>query len=169
MLSYRTYAVLLAAAGFAMMSVLLAVALWLEPLRGDLTRLGGYAENDFGWRTPQAVFDPPLAVGPDRDEALDVVVFGDSFSWQSAQMHQTPSGAFWTDHLAAMTGWRVGVAGRPEQMVALLASDRFQGQRPMAIVLQVVERELAGLGAGAACGSSTSDAPSTLEGAVLER
>jgi hypothetical protein len=164
MLSYRTYAVLLAAAGLAVMSVVLAAALWLEPLRGDLTRLGGYSENDFGWRAPQAVFDPPLAVKPYQDKALDVVVFGDSFSWQSAPMHQTPSGAFWTDHLAAMTGWRVGVAGRPEQMAMILASDRFQRQPPLAIVLQVVERELPGLGARASCDDMTRDTPSTLEG-----
>lgn len=56
-----------------------------EPLVGDLTRVGGYAEKDFGWTAPQPVID---IVGNSKS-MLDpeILVLGDSFSrsnlWQS--------------------------------------------------------------------------------------
>jgi hypothetical protein len=49
-----------------------------------LARVGGYAENDFGPRAPQAAFDQNLfkvtADLKDYDKYYDVVVLGDSFS-----------------------------------------------------------------------------------------
>lgn len=168
MLSYRTYALMISAAAGATMAAVLAFALWLEPLRGDLTRLGGHAENHYAWRAPQQVFQPPLAMPPDGTGPLDVVVFGDSFSWRSAADHQTPVGAFWPDHLAAISGWRVGVAGRVEDLAATLATARFAIHPPRAIVVQVTERFLPRLANTPDCRQRPppTQSPSTLPAAV---
>lgn len=56
-----------------------------EPLVGDLTRVGGYAEKDFGWTAPQ----PVIKVAGNGKSMSDpeILVLGDSFSrsnlWQS--------------------------------------------------------------------------------------
>jgi hypothetical protein len=56
-----------------------------EPLVGDLTRIGNYAEKDFGWQAPNA-FMRLEENGPHMRDP-DVLVLGDSFSrsnvWQS--------------------------------------------------------------------------------------
>ena len=56
-----------------------------EPLVGDLTRVGNYAEKDFGWHTPKPVIQIE-ANGVTMTEP-DILVLGDSFSrnnvWQS--------------------------------------------------------------------------------------
>lgn len=57
-----------------------------QPLSGDLTRTGSYAERDFGWNARQ----PVVHINPNGRAAADpdVLVLGDSFSrlniWQSA-------------------------------------------------------------------------------------
>ena len=73
--------------GIAFVGILASVwglAAWLLPVDGDLARVGGYAENDFGPRAPQAVFDQNLFKVStdlkDYDKYYDVVVLGDSFS-----------------------------------------------------------------------------------------
>ena len=30
--------------------------IWIEPYHGDLSRIGGYRENDYGWNAPQKKF-----------------------------------------------------------------------------------------------------------------
>jgi len=56
-----------------------------EPLVGDLTRVGGYAEKDFGWTAAQPVID--IAGNGKSMSDPDILVLGDSFSrsnlWQS--------------------------------------------------------------------------------------
>jgi hypothetical protein len=61
------------------------LALYVERIDGDLTRIGRWSENDFGWNAPQ----PVLSVLNNGREIKDpgIVVLGDSFSlanyWQS--------------------------------------------------------------------------------------
>jgi hypothetical protein len=67
-----------------------AVGFFLQPVSGDLTRLGRLAERDFGWNAPQ----PIVEVFPmNRTEVADVIVLGDSFSqpnvWQSIAVQRT--------------------------------------------------------------------------------
>src|SRR5205085_9650327 len=40
---------------------LFAIGVYLEPVWGDLTRIGSYAERDFGWNKPQLEFPEPLS------------------------------------------------------------------------------------------------------------
>jgi hypothetical protein len=70
------------------------LALWFEPflpLVGDLTRVGNYAEQDFGWVAPQ----PPIHVLANGHAMADpdILVLGDSFSrsniWQSVVAAQS--------------------------------------------------------------------------------
>jgi len=81
-------------------SVLFSVAIYMRPLDGDLTRVGGYLENDFGWNVPQDSFEQPQfmlakSIG-DYDKHYDVVVIGDSYS------RRTYTG--WQNYFVDLTG-----------------------------------------------------------------
>lgn len=62
------------------------LGVFLQPLQGDLTRLGNLAERDFGWNATQ----PVLPLRGNQPTNPGVIVLGDSFSrwnvWQSASM-----------------------------------------------------------------------------------
>ena len=90
---YRSYLLILVGFVLATVVLLTAVAAFIEPLEGELTRLGGYAERHFGWNGVQRRL-PADAVLEDRYEKyFDVVVVGDSFSkpghWQSVLRMKT--------------------------------------------------------------------------------
>ncbi|MGZ3159791.1 MAG: hypothetical protein ACXU7H_11950, partial [Burkholderiaceae bacterium] len=62
------------------MAITIGLSLFFEPflpLVGDLTRVGNYAEKDFGWHTPKPILqieeNGPQIADP------DVLVLGDSF------------------------------------------------------------------------------------------
>jgi hypothetical protein len=72
----------------------------LEPVIGDLTRIGKLAERDFGWNEPQ----PIIQIRPSSSiEKPDVIVIGDSFSepnvWQSVVMQKTTLSLLTFSHL----------------------------------------------------------------------
>src|SRR3569833_1657581 len=78
-----------------------------EPLTGDLTRIGYYAEKDFGWNAPQPVFQN--AANGKAITFLDILVIGDSYSkdnvWQSvfaANTHQQIQ-SFETAHVGCIS------------------------------------------------------------------
>jgi hypothetical protein len=140
---YRTYNILVLTSVLAMVSGIVALALWLQPLCGDLTRLGGFAENDYGWNAPQRVFDPPRAEPGALDRSYDIVVIGDSYSLRTTPDRQTPYGGFWTDFLAAGTGLRVGVFNVETTPVeAVIEAPLYRAHPPRLLVLEVVERSL---------------------------
>ncbi|MGQ9424888.1 alginate O-acetyltransferase AlgX-related protein [Gilvimarinus sp. F26214L] len=89
-------------------AVILSLAGWLEPFEGDLTRIGGTAENHFGWNAPQPGFSTNLSSYDERGNGApiraDVLIFGDSFS----QMGNGDERRFsWQNYLAAATGLRL--------------------------------------------------------------
>lgn len=140
--AYRRFNRALLGLGLAGAGLMLGLGLWLEPVSGDLARVGFHAERDFGWRGGQAVFAPALA-GPGRlDGQYDVVVVGDSFS--RPMPGEAWTGRYWTDHLAARTGLSVGVfhllVTPPDQV---LASPAARSAR--LVVVETVERQLAPL------------------------
>lgn len=67
------------------------ISLMIEPINNDLTRVGGYAERDFGWNAPQTVIK--LKANGKFITDPDVMVLGDSFSfgnvWQSILQTQS--------------------------------------------------------------------------------
>lgn len=72
------------------LALFLVLGFYLQPLTGDLTRLGKLSERDFGWNAPQPVIRVTSMSAPAQP---DVVVLGDSFSegrvWQSVAARQT--------------------------------------------------------------------------------
>lgn len=118
--------------------VMLALALWQEPLRGDLTRPGGYAEDEYGWNQPQERFSPPFA-SVRYDRPFDVVVLGDSFSINPTG--QTDPGTYWTNFVAQRTGLSIVAISRFHMTLAeLLRHPVFVETPPRLLILQTVER-----------------------------
>ncbi len=113
-----------------------ALALWLQPLHGDLTRIGGFAEREFGGNEPMAEFHPLLtSFGPYQHPA-DVLVIGDSFAnvWPQQQ---------WQNWLALKTGWRIHTLDvHKVNLDTLLSSDTFRRFPPRIVIWNVVERDL---------------------------
>ena len=82
-MNYRAYNLIILIPLGILFAVYISLAPWVEPLEGDLTRLGGFTENDFGWNEPQQQFSSPLVSLEGKheyDQYHDVVVLGDSFS-----------------------------------------------------------------------------------------
>ncbi|RIV96969.1 hypothetical protein D2T81_30090 [Azospirillum brasilense] len=124
-------------------ALVLPLAFALDPPDGDLTELGGYAENRFGPKAPQAIFVPPLAEAARVGTGYDVLVFGDGFSRPDAEERHGRYGHYWTDHLRNLTGLTVGV--RPADaatLAAQLVSPEFQEHPPRVVILQLSESAL---------------------------
>jgi hypothetical protein len=136
----RSYILLFVAVVIPPILIMLVLALTQEPLRGDLTRPGGYTESDYGWNKPQERFSPPL-VSTRYDRPFDVVVLGDSFS--ANLRGQTDAGAFWPNYLAQRTGLSTVVVTRFDMTLAdLLRHPVFLRTPPRVLILETVERYL---------------------------
>ncbi|MGE0096820.1 MAG: hypothetical protein AB7S86_00600 [Hydrogenophaga sp.] len=110
------------------------VGIYLQPLDGDLTRIGSHAERDHGWNAPQAVFEQPRYTQGDYTLGHDMVVIGDSFATAMPQ-HQ------WQNQLAAATGMSiVTVSSYTTSVAAVLQSSVFAQQPPRFFVLTYTER-----------------------------
>lgn len=89
--------------------MLLGLSIYLEPLEGDLTRLGHWSERDFGWRYPQ----PSVNVKENGASVThpEILVLGDSFSrpniWQSylAQARQIDVLSFQFKDVNCLSNW----------------------------------------------------------------
>ncbi|MDE2198759.1 MAG: hypothetical protein KGJ41_07035 [Rhodospirillales bacterium] len=122
----------------AMLGGALAVSAWLQPMAGDLVRLGGYSENSFGWRGGQVAFSPPLARQGGRG---DIVVLGDSFSLRTSPDRQTRYGGFWTDFLAAESGDTVAVHAFARVSLRRLLRELAPAP-PRLVIVELAERTL---------------------------
>ncbi len=140
MAGFRTYnGVLLGIVGAVALTIAV-VSLHLEPLWGDLTRIGGYRENDFGWREPMAYFPEKLfAYGAsleDYDQDYDVIVIGDSFSERSRR----PA---WQNYWVAQTGLSLLSFTRDDVSLSeLRASGAYRAHPPRILIYEFVERSL---------------------------
>ncbi|MBS0309329.1 MAG: hypothetical protein JSS58_10205 [Proteobacteria bacterium] len=84
----RRYLIIFGTTVTAILLLTAALALIFEPfvpLTGDLTRIGNYAEKDFGWTAPQPVIH--ITANGKAVSAPNILVLGDSFTqgnaWQS--------------------------------------------------------------------------------------
>ncbi len=117
----------------------------VPPYVGDLTRLGGYSEHDYGWTEPQLRFDPPLYRAHVFDEPADVLIIGDSMSLHR-RGEQTDPGTYWPNFLAARTGWRIAALHRNEwTMDQVLALPQYRRTPPRILILQFAERAVVAL------------------------
>lgn len=117
---------------------LFVFGIFLEPLYGDLTRVGSYAERDFGWEQPQLDFEKPLYKSDGYHKYHDVVVLGDSFSrvWPLKQ---------WQNYLIAATGWSVVTLDINHiKWEQVLKNRVFIETPPKYLILESVEREFPG-------------------------
>lgn len=91
--AFMKYSLILGGLLLAALLLLTLTAVYIEPLEGELTRLGGYAERDFGWNGVQRKLGPDVVLDDRYGEYHDVVVIGDSFSkpglWQSLFRKET--------------------------------------------------------------------------------
>jgi hypothetical protein len=123
----------------ATLLLILGVYVYMQPLVGELTRLGGYLENHFGWTQPQEHFEEPLFTRAtsvdDYDRRYDVVVIGDSFSDDLSKG--------WQNYLAAATGWSIITFNMNRiDPKDVLNSPIYQDAPPQLLVYQSVERNL---------------------------
>ena len=118
---------------FGILGVLLPLAtMWvLQPLSGDLTRIGRLPESGFGWNRPQPVLEQAVATVTSPAQA-NILVLGDSYSingvWQHAAFGDAvrfgtlrSSGSLCQDFPDAL---------------------RNLGAKPQLLVLQISERHL---------------------------
>ena len=134
--AHRRFALWLLALVLVPVSVLFGLNLYLQPLSGDLARVGSYAENDFGWNKPQLAFQRPLSARAPYDHHYDVVVLGDSFSLRAPQLA-------WQNYLVAAKGWSVITLDINDTSLAqVLENPVFQKSPPRIFILETVEREL---------------------------
>jgi len=152
----KTYARAILGLYVLVASAIIGAGLWLQPLTGDLTRTGGYAENDFGWNGVQFGLDRRLfALGrrDDYDRYYDVVVFGDSFSRASFEETllepgpASPPFASWNNFFANDTGLSM-VVFRIEDFEDIVDSRQFKASPPRLIVYETIEREFVTATAG---------------------
>jgi hypothetical protein len=136
--SYRRYNLI--AVGLAYLCVI-GFGLYgrqFETLTGDLTRIGWFSENEFGWRGEQQRFVPPLAPAATLDGRYDIIAVGDSFTAE-----EYDPGITWPHFLARDTGLRVGVFDSGiDSLDSVLASPAYREHPPAALIYEVVERSL---------------------------
>ena len=121
-------------------AVLFALVIYLQPLYGELTRLGYYPEREFGWNDPQVVFPnikPAFLTSLDnKNSYYDILVLGDSFSFARPE-------AQWQNYLAAATGESVGSLDIYKVSLSqVLASKEFLEHPPKVFIFEAVERLL---------------------------
>ena len=102
--------------GFLPGLVCFVLAIRMQPINGDLTRIGAYPESQYGWSTPQRVFAQPLFGNSVADQA-DVLVIGDSFATAMSN-HQ------WQNQVVVATGMSVSTVSSYDLTVdqAILAT-----------------------------------------------
>ena len=136
---HRRYAFLLILFSASLAAALALYGRSLQPLSGDLTRIGWRTENDFGWTAPKEHFEPLAAAPGTLDAHYDVVAIGDSFTGESP-WHP---GTTWPHYLAHDTGLKVAIFDSDDDMVGrLLASDGFKSDPPAVVIYEIIERNL---------------------------
>ena len=142
MAAYRKYWWLVCSLGGSAVVALLGVAIYLEPNSGDLTRLGGYPENWFGWNGFQERIEEQLYSEGVYDRYYDVVVFGDSFSCRGTG-EQTDRRTYWQNYLARDTGLSVIAFDlRATDFRGVLADPAYRSRPPRVFVFENVERDM---------------------------
>jgi hypothetical protein len=111
---------------------MLAVGIYLQPLEGDLTRVGRVSERSWGWTKPRTVIDQ-LANVPTPE--TKIIVIGDSFSmgslWQSV-MQRASGLSFATYHWDSI--------GPPDCLKAALVTLLQKHPQARFVIVESVER-----------------------------
>ena len=103
----KRYFLIVAVPVLLLVLILLGLSFYLQPFTGDLTRIGGYTENDFGWNETQLGYEDVgtyYARSRPENEVEDYVVYGDSFSHWCAGDDSLPICFQWTAFFKNSTG-----------------------------------------------------------------
>lgn len=136
---YRRYGIAsLTVTAIAVAAVNIVAWYGLEPYTNDLTRIGGFPEEVYGWHGVREEFPGPKPAHVNSGsykQAADIVVLGDSFS------HKPRSN--WTYHFANLTGFDIQVMHhRNGGIERIVNSKLFREQPPKVVIYQSVERSL---------------------------
>lgn len=119
--------------GFIPGMVFFVLGIRMQPVNGDLTRIGAFPESQYGWNAPQRVFAKPL-FGNSVSDQPDVLVIGDSFATAMTN-HQ------WQNQLVVATGLRVSTVSSYDLTIdQVMADPAYQARPPRFLVLTLVER-----------------------------
>lgn len=119
--------------GFLPGLVFFVLGIRMQPINGDLTRIGAFSESQYGWNAPQRVFAQPLFGSSVSDQA-DVLVIGDSFATAMTN-HQ------WQNQVVAVTGLKVSTVSSYDLTVdQVMADAAYRARPPRFLVLTLVER-----------------------------
>jgi hypothetical protein len=142
---HRSYTIWLLALVLLPATALFTFGIYLQPLYGDLTRIGYYSEREFGWSKPQLLFpDTKLNFpsGPDDSGSYgsyyDILVLGDSFSDARPKFQ-------WQNYVASSTGWSIDTLNiNLIRIKQVISSQEFREHPPKILIFESVERELPG-------------------------
>jgi len=123
------------------LAMIYGMAVVLQPLDGDLTRLGSYLESEYGWNQPQEGFAEDLYTHDktgEYKEHYDIVVMGDSFSTLDKPYQ-------WQNYLANATGLNVVTFNDSQfDLEEFVASEAFQKHPPKIFIWEFTERFIPG-------------------------
>lgn len=135
--SHRLYTLGIILLAFLPSFGLFLLGVFLEPLYGDLTRIGSYSEREFGWTKPQLKFSKKLYSDGRYTDYHDIVVLGDSFSrsWPQQQ---------WQNYLVAETDLSlITLDIDKNKWEDVVESNIFRKNPPKFLIFQSVERYFA--------------------------
>lgn len=138
--SFRSFNLILVGAIVLAFVLVLLYSFRVEPLEGDLTRVGGFNEYEYGWTEPQQFFKEEflfkwLDTLDDWNRPYDVFVIGDSFGWR-------PHNSF-VSQLVDRTGWSVAFIHHTQvKLDQVVSSEGYRKYPPKIIIYEGVERRL---------------------------
>lgn len=136
---FKAYSYIIAIPMLVMTLFIISISLYMDPLVGDLTRIGGFTENSFGWNRKIEAFEESLFKPSgglrDYDKYYDVVVLGDSFSMQNQHS--------WVNYFVNETGFST-IAFHVENVPIdrLVNSEIFKRHPPKYLIYESIERAL---------------------------
>lgn len=139
----RIYSLILLVPVIALSIIAFATMCYIEPnFSGDLTRIGGYTNRNFGWNLPQKIIvKNSITMARDltsRSDYHDVVVIGDSFShFEKPRLNR------WQQFFSSATGMTVITYHFNQVWIDdYLNSAAFRKHPPRVLVMEFVERNI---------------------------
>jgi hypothetical protein len=132
-LSPQKYLTLLLSLILSGLLALAGLSFYVQPLEGDLTRMGGYAERDFGNNIPRQLLAGDIVLSNAYDKYYDVVVIGDSFS----------RSGLWQSYLRQKTGYSFTTLHWDNaSLETVMANPIFKQSPPKLVIAEIGVRDL---------------------------
>ena len=137
---YKTYNRIIGIPLVIFAIIITSIYIYMDPLVGDMTRLGGFLENDYGWNRKHEVFSEPLYKYiknlDEYDKYYDVVILDDSFSFGVPERT-------WTNYFSMETGLSIlGLHVQNTSIDELINSEQYKKNPPRLLIYQSIERAL---------------------------